>query len=131
MAHVTAALRHRQGSAFAELGLTPAAARALRELDPDHPLPARDLAGQLGCDRSNVTVLVDKLEQAGLVERRTEPTDRRQKTLLVTEEGRVVRARVIEVMSDSPDCSPGSPTPARPPCASWCGRPPTAAAPQR
>lgn len=101
MAHVTDALRHRQGSAFAELGLTPAAARALRELDPDHPLPARDLAGQLGCDRSNVTVLVDKLEQAGLVERRTDPTDRRQKTLLVTGEGRVVRARVIEVMSDS------------------------------
>ncbi|MBG6063864.1 MarR family winged helix-turn-helix transcriptional regulator [Micromonospora ureilytica] len=101
MAHVTAVLRHRQGSAFAELGLTPAAARALRELDPDRPLPARDLAGQLGCDRSNVTVLVDKLEQAGLVERRTDPTDRRQKTLLVTEEGRVVRARVIEVMSDS------------------------------
>jgi DNA-binding MarR family transcriptional regulator len=101
MAHVTAALRHRQGSAFAELGLTPAAARALRELDPDHPLPARDLAGQLGCDRSNVTVLVDKLEQAGLVERRTDPTDRRQKTLVVTEEGRAVRARVIEVMSDS------------------------------
>lgn len=101
MAHVTDALRHRQGSAFAELGLTPAAARALYELDPNHPLPARDLAGQLGCDRSNVTVLVDKLEQAGLVERRTDPTDRRQKTLLVTGEGRVVRARVIEMMSDS------------------------------
>lgn len=101
MAHVSDAVRHRQGSAFAEVGLTPAAARALRELDPDHPLPARDLAGQLGCDRSNVTVLVDKLEQAGLVERRTDPADRRQKTLLVTEEGRVVRARVIEVMSDS------------------------------
>ena len=87
MAHVTAALRHRQDSAFAELGLTPAAARALRELDPDRPLPARDLAGQLGCDRSNVTVLVDKLEQAGLVERRTDPADRRQKTLVVTEDG--------------------------------------------
>ena len=81
----TAALRHQQGSAFAELGLTPAAARALHELDPDHPLPARDLAGRLGCDRSNVTVLVDKLEQAGLVERRTDPADRRQKTLVVTE----------------------------------------------
>ncbi|WP_309232168.1 hypothetical protein [Micromonospora tarensis] len=35
MTHVTDALRHRQGSAFAELGLTPAAARALQELDPD------------------------------------------------------------------------------------------------
>ncbi|MDG4783029.1 MarR family winged helix-turn-helix transcriptional regulator [Micromonospora sp. WMMD961] len=101
MAHVSDALRHRQGAAFAELGLTPAAARALHQLDPDHPLPARDLAGQLGCDRSNVTVLVDKLEQAGLVERRTDPADRRQKTLVVTERGRVERNRVTEVMSDS------------------------------
>ncbi|MEU4472891.1 MarR family winged helix-turn-helix transcriptional regulator [Micromonospora sp. NPDC023888] len=101
MAQVTTALRHRQGAAFARLGLTPATARALHELDPDHPLPARDLAERLGCDRSNVTVLVDKLEQAGLVQRHTDPTDRRQKTLVVTGEGRGVRDRVTEVMSDS------------------------------
>ncbi|MEV4823010.1 MarR family winged helix-turn-helix transcriptional regulator [Micromonospora sp. NPDC049274] len=101
MAHVTAVLRHRQDSAFAELGLTPAAARALHELDPDRPSPARDLAERLGCDRSNVTALVDKLEQAGLVERRTDPADRRQKTLVVTGPGRDVRAGVAEVMSDS------------------------------
>ncbi|WP_091060073.1 MarR family winged helix-turn-helix transcriptional regulator [Micromonospora humi] len=99
--HVAAALRHHQDEAIAELGLTPAAARALHELDPDHPLPARDLAEQLGCDRSNVTGLADKLEQAGLVERRTDPTDRRQKTLVVTARGRQVRERVREVMSDS------------------------------
>ncbi|SCE99109.1 transcriptional regulator, MarR family [Micromonospora coriariae] len=101
MAHVTASLRHRQGVAFAELGLTPATARALHELDPDRPLPARDLAERLGCDRSNVTALVDRLEQAGLVERRTDPVDRRQKTLVVTARGREVRDRVTEVMSDS------------------------------
>ncbi|MGW0218910.1 MarR family winged helix-turn-helix transcriptional regulator [Micromonospora chokoriensis] len=101
MAHVSDAQRHRQGAVFAELGLTPATARALHQLDPDRPLPARDLAGQLGCDRSNVTVLVDKLEQAGLVERRTDPSDRRQKTLVVTEKGRVERDRVTMVMSDS------------------------------
>ncbi|CCH20485.1 Transcriptional regulator, MarR family [Micromonospora lupini str. Lupac 08] len=101
LAHVTAALRHRQDSVFAELGLTPAAARALHELDPDRPSPARDLAERLGCDRSNVTALVDKLEQAGLVERRTDPADRRQKTLVVTGPGRGVRAGVVEVMSDS------------------------------
>ncbi|MEH1169488.1 MarR family transcriptional regulator [Micromonospora sp. CPCC 205539] len=101
MAHVTSALRHRQGAAFAELGLTPAAARALHELDPDRPLPARDLAERLSCDRSNVTALVDKLEQAGLVERRTAPADRRQKTLVVTDAGRVMRGRVTEVLSDS------------------------------
>lgn len=99
--HVAAALRHHQDEAITELGLTPAAARALYELDPDRPLPARDLAEQLGCDRSNVTGLADKLEQAGLVERRTDPTDRRQKTLVVTARGRQVRERVRQVMSDS------------------------------
>ncbi|MGW4498001.1 MarR family winged helix-turn-helix transcriptional regulator [Micromonospora sp. NPDC004336] len=99
--HVASAMRHDQAVEIGALGLTPAAARALHELDPDRPLPARDLATVLGCDRSNVTALVDKLEQAGLVERRVDPADRRQKTLLVTDEGRRVRARVREVMSDS------------------------------
>ncbi|MFI2712983.1 MarR family winged helix-turn-helix transcriptional regulator [Micromonospora sp. NPDC018662] len=99
--HVAAALRHRQDEEIAALGLTPAAARALHELDPDHPSPARDLAARLGCDRSNVTGLADKLEQAGLVERRSDPTDRRQKALVVTARGRQVRERVRQVMSDS------------------------------
>lgn len=48
-----------------------------------------------------MTALVDKLEQAGLVERRVDPADRRQKTLVVTEAGRRVRDRVRQVMSDS------------------------------
>ncbi|PWU55008.1 MarR family transcriptional regulator [Micromonospora globispora] len=99
--HIASAMRHYQDMEVAELGLTPAAARALHELDPDRPLPARDLAEQLRCDRSNVTALVDKLEQAGLVERRVDPTDRRQKTLVVTEVGRRMRDRVHQVMSDS------------------------------
>ena len=98
---VAAAMRHHQDEGIAALGLTPAAARALHELDPDRPLPARDLAEQLGCDRSNVTGLADRLEQAGLVERRTDPADRRQKTLVVTGRGREVRDRVGQVMSDS------------------------------
>ncbi|MFF0656659.1 MarR family winged helix-turn-helix transcriptional regulator [Micromonospora tulbaghiae] len=99
--HVAAAMRHHQDEGIAALGLTPAAARALHQLDPDRPLPARDLAEQLGCDRSNVTSLADKLEQAGLVERRTDPADRRQKALVVTGRGRQVRDRVRQVMSDS------------------------------
>ncbi|MET7969104.1 MarR family winged helix-turn-helix transcriptional regulator [Micromonospora sp. NPDC005305] len=99
--HIASAMRHYQDGEIAALGLTPAAARALHELDPDRPLPARDLAAQLGCDRSNVTALVDKLEQAGLVERRVDPADRRQKTLVVTAEGRRVRDQVRLVMSDS------------------------------
>ncbi|MFI7023701.1 MarR family winged helix-turn-helix transcriptional regulator [Micromonospora sp. NPDC049900] len=99
--HVAAALRHHQDTEIAALGLTPAVARALYELDPDHPLPARELAGQLRCDRSNVTALVDKLERAGLVERRADPADRRQRTLVVTDAGRRMRDRVHGVLSDS------------------------------
>ncbi|SCE99792.1 transcriptional regulator, MarR family [Micromonospora purpureochromogenes] len=99
--HIASAIRHYQDVEVGELGLTPAAARALHELDPDRPLPARDLAEQLRCDRSNVTALVDKLEQAGLVERRIDPADRRQKTLVVTDAGRRMRERVHQVMSDS------------------------------
>ncbi|WP_089157978.1 MarR family winged helix-turn-helix transcriptional regulator [Micromonospora sp. NBS 11-29] len=99
--HLAAAVRHQQDQGIAALGLTPATARALHELDPDRPLPARDLAEQLGCDRSNVTGLTDRLEQAGLVQRRTDPVDRRQKTLVVTDRGRQVRDQVRQVMSDS------------------------------
>ncbi|SCL16790.1 transcriptional regulator, MarR family [Micromonospora nigra] len=99
--HIARAMRHHQDVEFGELGLTPAAARALHELDPDRPLPARDLAEQLRCDRSNVTALVDKLEQAGLVERRADPADRRQRVLVVTDAGRRMRQRVHGVLSDS------------------------------
>jgi DNA-binding MarR family transcriptional regulator len=99
--HVASAIRHHQDAEVADLGLTPAVARALHELDPDRPLPARDLAERLRCDRSNVTALVDRLEQAGLVERRADPADRRQRTLVVTGDGRRMRERVHRALSDS------------------------------
>lgn len=101
MVHVAAAMRHYADVAYGALGLTPAAARALLQLDPDRPIPARDLAHLLGCDRSNVTALIDRLEQSGLVERRIDPADRRLKTLVVTDEGQRVRALVERASSDA------------------------------
>ena len=93
-------LRQRVDAEVSRLGLTPATARALYELDPERPLPARDLAVQLACDRSNVTGLVDKLEHAGLVERRVDPDDRRIKTLVVTMAGRRVRAEMQRMVAE-------------------------------
>ncbi|WP_018721368.1 MarR family winged helix-turn-helix transcriptional regulator [Salinispora fenicalii] len=98
---IASTIRQDQEIDITRLGLTPAVARALSELDPDRPLPARELAEQLRCDRSNVTALVDRLEQAGLVERRIDPADRRQKTLVVTTAGRRVRVRLHQAMSES------------------------------
>jgi len=49
-----------------------------------------DLATFLGCDASNVTAIVDKLESRGLVERRSADRDRRVKSLLLTPAGQDV-----------------------------------------
>ncbi|MFK3981904.1 MarR family winged helix-turn-helix transcriptional regulator [Micromonospora sp. NPDC050397] len=99
--HLSGAMRHFMDVDLAALGLTPAVARALRELDPDQPLPARDLAERLDCDPSNVTLLVDKLERLDLVRRQVDPADRRLRTLVVTDSGRRVRDQVDRIMSDS------------------------------
>ncbi|MFI9804873.1 MarR family winged helix-turn-helix transcriptional regulator [Streptomyces sp. NPDC052301] len=56
------------------------------------PLPMRKLAQRLKCEPSNVTGIVDRLESRGLVERRPDPTDRRVKLAVATDEGcRVAR----------------------------------------
>ncbi|MFC9330496.1 MarR family winged helix-turn-helix transcriptional regulator [Kitasatospora sp. NPDC057015] len=63
------------------------------------PLPMRALAELLGCDASNVTGIVDRLEARGLVRRAADPADRRVKTVLLTPEGeeavRRIRADIV------------------------------------
>ncbi len=51
----------------------------------------RDLAGTLGLDPSQVVLLVDELQTAGLVERRPSPADRRTRLVVATGRGREVR----------------------------------------
>ena len=46
------------------------------------------LATRLGIDKTVMTYLVDDLERAGLVERRPDPADRRNKRLVATDHGR-------------------------------------------
>ena len=86
----------------AEVGLTPAHMHALLSLDPDHPKPMRSLAVDWKCDASNVTFLADRLEDAGYVERRVSPSDRRGKILQLTEAGLAARAKLHERMSVPP-----------------------------
>jgi DNA-binding MarR family transcriptional regulator len=86
----------------AEFELTPGQLFALKSLDPRRPVPMRELATALSCDNSNVTGIVDRLEDRGLVERRAAPSDRRVKMLVVTPAGEEVRARVRERMEEPP-----------------------------
>lgn len=86
----------------AEFGLTPPQMFALRALDPEHPVPMRELAAQLHCDSSNVTGLVDGLAAQGLVERRAGAHDRRVRMLVVTERGAEIRERVQAAWREVP-----------------------------
>ncbi len=74
-----------------EFGLAPQQAFALQRLQPDEPMKLSDLATALHCDNSSVTGIADRLEKAGLAERQAHPTDRRVKTLALTERGKVIR----------------------------------------
>ena len=89
-------------AAINEFELSPPQALALRHLEPGSPLPMSALAELLHCDNSNITGIVDRLEDRGLVERRPAAHDRRVKHLLVTERGAEVRERLTERMDSAP-----------------------------
>lgn len=86
-----------------EFDLAPAQLGALKALDPERPVPMRDLAESLACDNSNVTGIVDRLEDRGLVERQPCTHDRRVKMLAVTPAGADLRARVKARMDEAPE----------------------------
>jgi DNA-binding MarR family transcriptional regulator len=86
----------------AEFRLSPPQVHALRLLSPNEPLPMGRLACALGCDASNVTGIVDRLEKRGLIERRASERDRRVKVLVVTAEGAQVRRRLLLRLGEPP-----------------------------
>ncbi len=85
-------LRARIAVVAAEVGLTPQQAILLRQLG--QPRAMCEVAAILACDRSNVTGLVNRLEERGLVERAPDPHDRRMKRLRLTPAGAATAAEV-------------------------------------
>jgi DNA-binding MarR family transcriptional regulator len=80
---------------LARRGLTPNDSRALFTLDREEGRAMRSLAEEWGCDPSNATWIVDRLEKLGLAQRRTVPQDRRVKLVVLTAKGQQVRAELL------------------------------------
>ncbi len=87
-------------AAAREFELLPQQVIALRSLD--RPIPMSELARLLACDNSNVTGIIDRLEERGLVERRNSPHDRRVKLVALTSEGKHVKQGVEARMAEPP-----------------------------
>ncbi len=100
MATADAFLRESQ-RLFRPLGLTAAQYNVLNVLAPRAAgLSQRELGDVLVVDRSNVTGLVDRLEQAGWVRRADDPDDRRVYRVTLTPAGRKLWARVTPHYGD-------------------------------
>jgi len=76
-------------------GLTLTQARVLGFASCE-PLSQRALAARFGCDPSNISVLVDRLVERGLVERRPDASDGRVKLITATEAGRDLALKCCE-----------------------------------
>jgi DNA-binding MarR family transcriptional regulator len=95
-------LDHDRKEAVSEaLGLSFARVRALRRLAAE-PLTLRDLAGRLAADPPYITLIVDDLEERGLVQRKPHPEDRRAKLVQLTAAGRRAAARADAILDEPP-----------------------------
>jgi DNA-binding MarR family transcriptional regulator len=78
----------------------------------------RELARCLHFDASNVTDIVDRLEERGLVVRTVDPHDRRVRRLVLTPEGEEVRRKLFEqALATAPPVTALSPAEQRELCA--------------
>src|ERR1700722_9298518 len=85
-----------------DVGLPVNLFKAMLTLDRPQPAAMRDLADYFNFDASYCTTLVDGLEAQGIAERRPHPTDRRIKTVVLTDKGRQVLARARSLMGEAP-----------------------------
>jgi DNA-binding MarR family transcriptional regulator len=84
-----------------ELGMSWTRVLALRRLAAQ-PLTLRGLAERLSADPPYVTLMVDDLEERGLVQRMPHPEDRRAKLVQLTADGRAAAARADAILDEPP-----------------------------
>jgi DNA-binding MarR family transcriptional regulator len=83
------------------LGVSWARVLLLRRLAAE-PHTLRALAQWLAADAPYVTLMVDDLEQRGLVRRKPHPEDRRSKLVQLTAAGRAAAARAEAILDEPP-----------------------------
>jgi DNA-binding MarR family transcriptional regulator len=100
LVHTAAVVQARLEAALAPLELSLAKVALLAHLtEAEAPLPLRDLAERASCVRSNITQLMDRLEQDGLVRRQADPADRRGVLAALTPAGKRAHVSAQRVLA--------------------------------
>ncbi len=95
-------IKARMEATFGKRGLSFQQGLLLHHLGEGGPRQMSDFAVLLDCDASNVTGLVDRLEDRGLLARRASEEDRRVKLLVLTPEGQRLRAKLLDELMTPP-----------------------------
>src|SRR5262245_14380582 len=94
--------RTRLPQVAAEFELSEPQCHVLRLIEPGAGVPMRRIVERLGCDASNVTGIVDRLEARGLVQRTACPHDRRVRRVRLAARGAEIRGRIVTRMAEPP-----------------------------
>ncbi len=94
--------KRRRWAILAEFGLSPQQSMAMTMLQPGQAMTMSAMADALYCDNSNITGIVDRLEAAGLAERRPHEGDRRVKAVVLTEKGEHTRIELERRAGEPP-----------------------------
>ncbi len=89
------------GDRLESLGMTTTDYWALRSVEG--PMPMKDLATCMDIDPSSVTLVADRLENLGLIERQADASDRRVKNLVLTAKGRRFKKTISENLWNGPN----------------------------
>ena len=73
---------------------------ALREIGHEDGITQRDLADRLRISRPTLTVMLQKMEKAGLIERQADEADQRYTHIHLTPEGAALHERMHGVMGE-------------------------------
>ncbi|OPZ62423.1 MAG: Organic hydroperoxide resistance transcriptional regulator [Firmicutes bacterium ADurb.Bin506] len=86
--------------AVGEKGLYPGQARCLWIVHRNAGIAQRELADRLHVARPTITVMLQKMEKAGLIMRRVDEDDQRLTRIYLTDEGMAVRARLEKALGE-------------------------------
>lgn len=90
-------LARRFDAAFRPLGLTNGQFSLLMSLNRPEPPPMGPVADLLAMDRTTLTAALKPLERRGLVRVANDPSDRRSRTLILTEKGKALVACAVPI----------------------------------